>query len=437
MKKNILLFLFGIVILFGINLLFSYDDIFNLLVVNIVYFMFINSFSHIKYEKKESFLSYFIIIIFISFIYCFISVLIGNLLFKNIRDMFFIMGICIFIIPCINLFKNTMSIKKKRIINIVMVVMFFISFIISVLLFKLFNINLNIFIGIIYMSNLFILIPVIIFNRKLFSKKNINILRAVSKLSYNSQYTLIKLSNLFFYYLSLLFLYFTLTKIYLYNEKTVTTVLVDVYFYLYYIIIFLSVVMYPRDTQDNINKLFINLIRRVLPFLILLSVISGSVLLILFNNYHNAYIFSMLIFEVLFIIMYNMAVGKLVHKKIFIYVLLVGIMLKIILTIPLINSFYRMGYSMIYGDIISSIISMFVVIIITIVYFNKIYKSEFSEYFGSLLSVIYENVILTLILVLLQFFISVRPNNYLHAIMIVFIYTTVFLSYYKIKNKIR
>ena len=54
-----------------------------------------------------------------------------------------------------------------------------------------------------------------------------------------------------------------------------------------------------------------------------------------------------------------------------------GLIAKLILIIPLINSFYRMGYNLIYGDIISTIIGLLITITINYIYIkNKQRKKE-------------------------------------------------------------
>ena len=67
--------------------------------------------------------------------------------------------------------------------------------------------------------------------------------------------------------------------------------------------------------------------------------------------------------------------------------------MKLILIVPLINGFYRMGYSFIYGDILSTIIGLFASFIISIIYFNKKYKINFTKNFEKLLNIIYDNIV--------------------------------------------
>ena len=56
--------------------------------------------------------------------------------------------------------------------------------------------------------------------------------------------------------------------------------------------------------------------------------------------------------------------------------MIVGIVSKIIITVPMINSFYRMGYNLLYGDIISTIISILISVIINYIYIKTNNKKE-------------------------------------------------------------
>lgn len=437
MKKNITIFILGFIILMIYNLLYTHQQLFYLLIVTTLYLIFISSFSHIKYKKNTSLISIILCILLISFVYFIISYIIAKLFFNTLNSLFITMGLCIFIIPSINIFMDIKSIKRKNIIKIIFISTIIITSIIMGLCNKFLNININITGSIIYLSQLIILIPIIILNRKLIKFNNINLKKGFQIISTNIQPSIIRISNILYYYLTLIIIYYYLTKIYLYYDKTVTTVIVDIYMYLYYIIVFLSVILYPKEKETNLNKQCIKIINKTVPILILISILSGPILLILYNNYNNAYILSFLIFEVLFIIIYNICISSIIEKRIFNITILIGIILKCILTIPLINSMYRMGYSMIYGDIISTIISLFIPIIIIIFYNNKIKKDEFSKYFTNLLTIIYENIVLCIILLLVQLLIPIIPNNKLHALGIIIVYYTIFIFLKKIKKRLR
>ena len=435
MSKKIICFILGLILLIILNLTVNSTDLFSLLLVFSLYLIFINTFSNIKYNSKSSNLLFpsIIVIVFISLIYALISYIIGNLFFEEIKYIFLSMGMTIFIYPTINIIKQYLNLnnKKKNSLLISIIYSFFnlISIIILLLLYNFTSINVNTLISSLFLEQYIPLIIIVILNYKIFKIKKVKLEQLKPIFLANIKKTFISLSILAFYYMSLIFLYFSLTNKYLYDYQVVATLLVDVYFYYYYFIIFITIFFYPKKIDEDINTTYIKLFNKLLPLTILISILSGPLLLVFFGSNTNAYIFSLLIYLSLFLIMYNIAMNLLINKKNFNIVLITALLLKIITTIPLINSLYRMGYSMIYGDIISTILSLFIPIVITIIYFNNVHKLNFSNYFSSVINIIYENLILCIILILLQLLVPLKTNNIIEAIGIITIYVIVYIIF--------
>ena len=443
MSKKIICFILGLILLIILNLTVNSTDLFSLLLVFSLYLIFINTFSNIKYNSKSSNLLFpsIIVIVFISLIYALISYIIGNLFFEEIKYIFLSMGMTIFIYPTINIIKQYLNLnnKKKNSLLISIIYSFFnlISIIIILLLYNFTSINVNTLISSLFLEQYIPLIIIVILNYKTFKIKKVKLEQLKPIFLANIKKTFISLSILAFYYMSLIFLYFSLTNKYLYDYQVVATLLVDVYFYYYYFIILITIFFYPKKIDEDINTTYIKLFNKLLPLTILISILSGPLLLVFFGSNTNAYIFSLLIYLSLFLIMYNIAMNLLINKKNFNIVLITALLLKIITTIPLINSLYRMGYSMIYGDIISTILSLFIPIVITIIYFNNVHKLNFSNYFSSVINIIYENLILCIILILLQLLVPLKTNNIIEAIGIITIYVIVYIIFNYIKIKLR
>ena len=443
MSKKIICFILGLILLIILNLTVNSTDLFSLLLVFSLYLIFINTFSNIKYNSKSSNLLFpsIIVIVFISLIYALISYIIGNLFFEEIKYIFLSMGMTIFIYPTINIIKQYLNLnnKKKNSLLISIIYSFFnlISIIILLLLYNFTSINVNTLISSLFLEQYIPLIIIVILNYKIFKIKKVKLEQLKPIFLANIKKTFISLSILAFYYMSLIFLYFSLTNKYLYDYQVVATLLVDVYFYYYYFIILITIFFYPKKIDEDINTTYIKLFNKLLPLTILISILSGPLLLVFFGSNTNAYIFSLLIYLLLFLIMYNIAMNLLINKKNFNIVLITALLLKIITTIPLINSLYRMGYSMIYGDIISTILSLFIPIVITIIYFNNVHKLNFSNYFSSVINIIYENLILCIILILLQLLVPLKTNNIIEAIGIITIYVIVYIIFNYIKIKFR
>ena len=443
MSKKIICFILGLILLIILNLTVNSTDLFSLLLVFSLYLIFINTFSNIKYNSKSSNLLFpsIIVIVFISLMYALISYIIGNLFFEEIKYIFLSMGMTIFIYPTINIIKQYLNLnnKKKNSLLISIIYSFFnlISIIIILLLYNFTSINVNTLISSLFLEQYIPLIIIVILNYKIFKIKKVKLEQLKPIFLANIKKTFISLSILAFYYMSLIFLYFSLTNKYLYDYQVVATLLVDVYFYYYYFIILITIFFYPKKIDEDINTTYIKLFNKLLPLTILISILSGPLLLVFFGSNTNAYIFSLLIYLSLFLIMYNIAMNLLINKKNFNIVLITALLLKIITTIPLINSLYRMGYSMIYGDIISTILSLFIPIVITIIYFNNVHKLNFSNYFSSVINIIYENLILCIILILLQLLVPLKTNNIIEAIGIITIYVIAYIIFNYIKIKFR
>ena len=378
MIKNIIYFIFGIIFLNILRLSFVSDELFKLLVVLVLFLIFNSSLSYIECKKKTQFTDCFLCILIISFIYFIVSVITGNLFFSDIKLLFFIMGISIFILPSLKIIKDCLGEKKSRLIDICLYISLFISIMVAIILHSVLNLNINI-VGIIILLSMYVVfIPVILLNRKLVNFNKIKFDNIKKIIFNNIRPSILKLSNVIYYYLSLLFLYFCLINVYMYYDKSVTKNLVDVYLYYFFIVSFISYVYLSKKNDRKTNIVCIDIIDNMLPKLLVLSFLASPILLILFGSSFSSFIFSLLIFESLFIVLYNIIYKRLLdNNSRFNIVIILGIVIKCIIIIPLINWLYKIGLGMIYGDIISTFISLFVVIIIGIFNLNKIEKIKF------------------------------------------------------------
>ena len=191
-----------------------------------------------------------------------------------------------------------------------------------------------------------------------------------------------------------------------------------------------------KENSSHINDLFINIINKIIPITILICILSGPLLKLLFDS-KNSVVFMFFIWILPFMLLYIIGIKLLEvssSKKVLYINLMTGILVKIILTLPLINSFYRMGYNIIYGDILSNIIGMFVSYIMIIVYLNKKYKININNSFEKILNMIYENIILSLILIISSMVISLNVSSKIQALIVMFIYIIIYILYNIIKK---
>jgi O-antigen/teichoic acid export membrane protein len=174
-------------------------------------------------------------------------------------------------------------------------------------------------------------------------------------------------------------------------------------------------------------------IKLILPIAIILIIISPLTCKLIFNNSDLSIYFAMVNIMGLFILLYDISFEHIKNKKLLIFSLLIGLSIKIILIVPLINSFYRMGYNLIYGDILSTSLGMFISYLINYIYIRRITKTT-ENYFEKLLDILYSNIILTIILVLLEFIIPIKASSYLKSLGIMIIYLIVAITIIKIKK---
>lgn len=441
MILRILYFLIAFIIISILNFTFNPIDLFNILMVFTLYVIYVTSFSHIRYKKNSNLLSVILSMFFISIIYLIINYLISKFLLTNILMPLIISSLLVFVIPSIKLILDYLlinkQIKKRRLCYLIIFIIPMISFILDIVLFNIKVIDINLFILIILGSLFISFILIIFFNKSMFNLKNISIPIIKSVLTNDIKSSIIKLSNIFYYNFSIIVLYYYLTNKYLYNNLDVSSLIINTYICCYYIVVVFIFIFYPKKIEDNINLTIIKLIKKILPYTILTSIVAGPILLLLFNDNSNSSIFTILIFESMFIIMYNIIIGYLKDKKCFELSIIIGLLCKMIITIPLINSLYRMGYSMVVGNIFSTIISLLIVIMIGIIHFNNKNRLEFGNYFEYILEIVYENIILCLILVLLQLVFPLSSINKIESIYLIFIYVSIFLVFRFIKSKLR
>ena len=243
-----------------------------------------------------------------------------------------------------------------------------------------------------------------------------------------------------YYYISIIILYIILSTRYHYQIDEIEKIITFIYFYAFGIIHYLIYLAksvtnkLPKDAlvTDKLYQSF----KMMLTITIIFGMISPLTCKVIFNDPSKSIYLTMINFLAIFILLYDMTYENIKNKKMIYISLLIGLIIKIILIVPLINSFYRMGYSLIYGDILSTIIGMFISIIINYIYLRNINKNN-DNYFEKILNILYENIILTIILIIVQFVIPMDTNNYFKSLCLIIIYLIISIAFIKIKNKKR
>lgn len=484
--KNFIYIFALLVMLMFIKFMLYEKDIFSVVISFSMFLIFVNSYSHINIEKEVNELRnnnyiysqvrlfyltilivFLINLIYMGIIYIITLFLSDNYFLFNYNYILLIMGSTIFVIPTLNILSQYLKANNLKKFGSILKLMFyiiwgFLSIILLIVNYKI-DISTYMFAIYIYLLEIFAFIVVIlccllvIKNKKIFKLKQIK-KREECKISLknklknifasNIKYSIKKVIYLSYYYVSIVFVFFILLYRYNYGYKEVISIMLDTYFYdfalililvLYYILKYKKVIsntIYNIKEKGIINNLLIDIANKVIPVTILICILSGPILKLLFNS-KNSIVFMFFIWILPFILLYIIGIKLLEvssSKKVLYITLLTGILVKIVLTIPLINSFYRMGYNLIYGDIVANIIGMFVSYIMTILYLNKKYKIDFSNSFEKILNIVYENIILSLILIISSMVISLNVNSKSQALIVIIINIVIYVIYNIIKN---
>ena len=423
----------------------------------------INKFNNNKYyySSKKIFKYTIIFISIIISILILISYLFSLLI--NIKGISLV-NICM----CIYLYTNIiMKIEgeyiNNKIINIYNIINIILVFISIILLYKVFHFDNYINICILYLINIInfiffnIMFYIFIFRKNKYVKKReenkINYIKEVKDClitnKINTIFNIIKSSYIYF---SIIILYFILINKYNYSYDTIGNYITNIYLYGIGVIYFIYKIInniYIDSFNELKNKIinkneyniynFINKIINVtISLMVLLIIISKPINNILFNGSTINIILdvSYLLFFYIFyevIINVNMICNK---EKNVIIILLIGLAISLITSIPIINSSYRMGYNLVSGSIMSIILGITISTIIGIILIRNKLKLSLLDNFNNILNIIYGNIIYTLILVLFSFIVKVDIDKIFNSILVIIFYIFISIVFYIIKKKL-
>lgn len=496
-KKSLVVKLFGFLFLIPFYYITKNNNIFLYAFSYSLYLILISVFSNINIEsvlkkyynleyyyiKEKIFKMTFLTIIVISLFITLLSGGVGYLLeyllnVKGVMIVYFVMSLTVFTEPCVSILKDYLvahNFKKisNELMNIYNVLNIIFLLLISIISFMQLKIPENIKISLLYLSNVFAFIATYLLvyfvairkNNKIKRKEKItreeyriNVKNIIKNIfSDNINISIIDMSKYSYIYLSILFVYFALIRKYRYSYDDTTAIINITYFYgIQLIALICTVIQYFNRNQMNnmketiyqkkwinVPKLFKNdfndLLKIILPIMILISILATPIWVLIFGNSNGAYVLMFLAYMILFVIYYLIVIEILRsinnYRNLLLYIFS-GIIIKLIITLPLIDSFYRMGYSLIYGDIASNIIVGLISVILGIIIINNKIKLNLLTEFDSILRIIYENIILCFILVLLDLIIPTNTTNRLSAIGIILIYGMVFALFYEVKRRL-
>lgn len=257
--------------------------------------------------------------------------------------------------------------------------------------------------------------------------------------------------NSSYIYISIIVLYYVLLKRYFYSYDDVVSYISNVYFYgmifIYYIYLIIrgiyinnisklkSGILNKEDSSYLFHKSFNKIISTTLTIVIVFMVISGPICNLLYNGEYN-FIFGLmplLFFFVLYDFIVNISIICNKERNVII-LLFIGLVTKIVFEIPFINSMYRIGYNLVYGGVVATILGFIVAMIIGSILVFKRLKISFMDNFSSILNIVYDNVILCLILVLFTLVIRVTTSGVISSILVILFYVFITIIYFVVKK---
>ena len=340
--------------------------------------------------------------------------------------------------------------KFEKINNIYYILDNILLIVIGLFVFRIFKLSLNIAISLLYLSKILSCIIIVILmyivnknkkDKQLSLKENVNYKKEIKEIiSKNSYQSIIKIVKNSFSYLSIIILYLILSGSYNYKIDVVER---DITFiYLYGLVIVDFVIYIAKIMNDELPKeltltsRIYNNFKIMLSLAIVFSIVSPLTCKVIFNNSNYAIYLVMLNIMTIFSLIYDITYDNISNKKIIYISLFLGLIVKIATEIPLINAFYRMGYNLIYGDILASILGMILSIVINYIYIRNKEKTK-DNYFTKLLDIFYENIILCIVLIIIQFIIPIKTDNYFKSLGLLIIYLGISIVIFRLKNKKR
>lgn len=415
-----------------------------------------NDYSKFKIYKYSS-----LCVIGICLIFILLSILMSDTInvllnIDNTFSPYLIMSISLLTEPLVKLALEYLESYNKpklsnRLLNTYYIIETILFLLISIFTIRVFKLPTDVSISLIYLSKIISLIAVIAIIYLIFKKqhldlnktKNDNELDYKKEIKYilknNNHQSIIKIVKNSYYHLSIIILYVILTTKFSYDINLIEKEITFIYLYGITIINFIVKLILTfskyNAKKTNIISYILNIFKFTLTISIGLAVTSPLVCKILFNSSNNSLYLMMLSFMSIFLTLYDITFENIKKQKIIYISLLSGIFTKILLIVPLINAFYRMGYNLVYGDIVSTIIGIFISIIINYIYLKNKNKNE--KTLEKIMNTLYENMLLCIILIVLQFIIPIKTNNYFISMIILLVYILITLMYLKIKKKKR
>lgn len=183
------------------------------------------------------------------------------------------------------------------------------------------------------------------------------------------------------------------------------------------------------DVRKKINQSLQIVIYLTIPMAIGLSILSGNVWTIFYGlSEYGPKVYALYVFVSVATVLFTSSVTTvqiLKDYKIVFISLISGFFTKMLLNIPLLYGFQKMGLPAYYGSITATILGYLVCAFICLTFLNKKYKVDYEETIKTLIDVITAVIIMTIVLLLIKVLIPISTPSRLLNILIVIMYTVI------------
>lgn len=424
-KSNIFNILLNLILVIILSYNFNNNLIFIYCIYNSLYFIFKNIFN-IDYkelfEKNKSkslifnkcffntiFFNIILNVFIFGIIYLLINIMNKILTINNINILLYT-SISLVGYSLIKILITYLSVYKLKISNYLYGIYNIFKFIISIISIFIFKDKISLMI--ILSSNLITFIILFIFiiykykiriglNNKKYLREIISL---YNKTSNNIIVNMLKNSYL---YISIILMLYTLIFRYHYEYDYIIKYLNILYLYSFYIIYLVIKIIENRlkIKKELYEDKIMFIMNKILPISILLFVISKYIYYVLFNSIKGYDILMFAFVNILFIYLFDFTLNYISinsQKR----TLIIGLIIKLLLTIPLINTCLRLGFNLLYADIFTNLLVFIIMIIYNIFLVKNKYNVNFIKLFDHVLKIIYKNIIYLLFLSIISLFLK-------------------------------
>ena len=184
-----------------------------------------------------------------------------------------------------------------------------------------------------------------------------------------------------------------------------------------------------KGVSEKINKTYQIILFFTVPMTVGLSFLAKPVWMIFYGvSKYGALTYQYLVFVALATAIFTstvMIVQLLKEYKTVFFSLISGMIVKVVLNVPLIHSFNKMGLPAFYGAITATILGFLTSSIIAIIVLKKKYKFNFEDTAKEILNILIATIVMLLVLIGLKFVVPTSTTSRMISIGVVLLYSII------------